>query len=220
MYPAGVARWQVSPKDFWEASCSDRFPGCFCGSYSIGNPKGSMPCANTVFGSSPEPQIVNDPKSLYQSPSGAQGPVFTQSCNRRRSCPEIRRSATRARMCCQTGRGRLENRIFGNGIFPEDCPDQILSSFIFTHGIALRHESPICRIETHACRRFSVHPALREHDQRPAHGETLSSGYSLDFNRQARWNRDALADGWRRSRASLRPVSHTFIISSAPLWCR
>ena len=179
-----------------------------------------MPCANTVFGNSPEPQIVNDPKSLYQSPSGAHGPVFTQSCNRRRSCREICRSATRARMCCQTGRGRLENRIFGNGILPEDCPDQILPGFILAHGIALRHEPPICRIETLACRRFSVYPALCEHDQRPAHGETLSSGYSLDLNRQVRWNRDALADGWRGSRTGLWAVSHTFIISSAPLWCR
>src|ERR1035437_6491544 len=123
-------------------------------------------------------------------------------------------------MCCQTGRGRLENRIFGNGILPEDCPDQILPGFILAHGIALRHEPPICRIETLACRRFSVYPALCEHDQRPAHGETLSSGYSLDLNRQVRWNRDALADGWRGSRTSLWAVSHTFIISSAPQWCR
>src|ERR1035437_7731402 len=205
---------------FWEASGSDRVSGYFSLSYSIADPKGAMPCANTVFGNSPEPQIVKDPKSLYQSPSGAHGPVFTQSCNRRRSCWEICRSATRARMCCQTGRGRLENRIFGNGILPEDCPDQILPGFILAHGIALRHEPPICRIETLACRRFSVYPALCEHDQRPAHGETLSSGYSLDLNRQVRWNRDALADGWRGSRTSLWAVSHTFIISSAPQWCR
>jgi hypothetical protein len=61
---------------------------------------------------------------------------------------------------------------------------------------------------------------LREHDQRPAHGETLSSGHSFDLNRQVRWNRDALADGWRGSRTGLRAVSHAFIISSAPLWCR
>jgi hypothetical protein len=74
---------------FGEASGSDRISGYFSLSYSIGDPKGSMPCANTVFGNSPEPQIVNDPKSLYQSPSGAHGPVFTQSCNRRRSCWEI-----------------------------------------------------------------------------------------------------------------------------------
>src|ERR1035437_1551613 len=74
---------------FWKASGSDRISGYFSLSYSIGDPKGSMPCANTVFGNSPEPQIVNDPKSLYQPPSGAHGPVFTQSCNRRRSCCEI-----------------------------------------------------------------------------------------------------------------------------------
>ncbi len=179
-----------------------------------------MPRANTVFGDSPEPQMVNDPKSLYQSPSGADGPAFTQSCNRQRSCREIRRSATRARMCCQTGRGRLENRIFGNGVLPEDCPDQLSPCFNFAPGIALRHELPICRIEAPARRRFSVHPALCEHDQRPAHGEMLLSGYSLDLNRQVRGNRDALADGRRRSRARLWPVSHTLIISSAPLWCR
>src|SRR5438067_2260361 len=31
-----------------------------------------MPSVRTVFGSSPEPQIMNDPKSLYQSPFGCQ----------------------------------------------------------------------------------------------------------------------------------------------------
>jgi len=27
-------------------------------------------------------------------------------------------------ICSHTGRGRLADRIFGNGILPEDCPDQ------------------------------------------------------------------------------------------------
>jgi hypothetical protein len=31
----------------------------------MADPKGAMPGANTVFGYSPEPQIVNDPKSWY-----------------------------------------------------------------------------------------------------------------------------------------------------------
>ena len=35
---------------------------------------------STVFGNSPEPQIINEPKSLYQSPSGAHGAAFTHSC--------------------------------------------------------------------------------------------------------------------------------------------
>src|ERR1017187_7573916 len=57
--------------------------------YSMRVPNGAMPPVNTVFGNSPEPQIMNEPKSLYQSPAGAQGPAFTQSCNRRRSWREI-----------------------------------------------------------------------------------------------------------------------------------
>jgi len=57
--------------------------------YSIRVPNGAMPFDSTVFGNSPVPQIRNEPKSLYQSPSGEQGPVFTQSCNLRRSWSEI-----------------------------------------------------------------------------------------------------------------------------------
>src|ERR1039457_3575207 len=97
-----------------------------------------MPFVSTVFGTSPEPPIVNDPKSLYQSPSGAHGPAFTQSCNRRRSWREIRRSSTRARMCSQTGRGRLENGIFGNCVFPENGPDQILTRLALWLGGGVR----------------------------------------------------------------------------------
>ena len=57
--------------------------------YLISVPKGIIPFPRTVLGSSPEPQIIKDPKSLYQSPSGAQGPALTQSCNRWRSPIEI-----------------------------------------------------------------------------------------------------------------------------------
>ena len=57
----------------------------FHSSYSIRLPNGAMPLVSTVFGNSPVPQIMNEPKSLYQSPSGAHGAAFTHSCNRRRS---------------------------------------------------------------------------------------------------------------------------------------
>ena len=137
-----------------------RLAQIFHDSYSIRAPNGAMPSVSTVFGNSPEPQIMKEPKSLYQSPSGAHGPPFTQSCNRRRSWREILRSSTRARMCSQTGRGRSENRIFGNGILPEDCPDQILPCFPLALGIGLGHEPAISRIEIVPCRRFSIHPAL------------------------------------------------------------
>src|ERR1019366_3792552 len=167
--------------------------------FAIRVPNGALPFVSTVFGNSPEPQIVNDPKSLYQSPSGAHGPAFTQSCNRRRSWREIRRSSTWARMCSQTGCGRLENRIFGNGVVPEDCPDQILPRFALALGIGLIHETAIRRVEILARCRFSLHSALREHNQGSAHRKMLFPGHTLDLNCQLRRNRDALADGWRRS---------------------
>ena len=63
---------------------------------------------------------------LYQSPSGACGSVSTQFFNYYNSENEIARSATRSKMCCQTGPGRLANRIFGNRVLPEDRADQIL----------------------------------------------------------------------------------------------
>jgi len=167
--------------------------------YSIRVPNGAMPLVSTVFGSSPEPQMMNDPKSLYHSPAGAHGPAFTQSCNRRRSCSEIWRSSTRARMCSQTGWGRLENRIFGNGVFPEDGADQIFPGFALASAIGLDHESAIRCVEILACRCFSFHSALCEHDQGSALGQVLLPGHALDLNRQFRRNGDALADGWGRS---------------------
>lgn len=39
--------------------------------YSMGSPKGFMPFSRTVLGNWPVPQRMNEPKSLYQSPSGA-----------------------------------------------------------------------------------------------------------------------------------------------------
>ena len=69
----------------------------------------------------------------------------------------------------QTGRGRLENRIFGNSILPEDGFDQIFTGFAFAVAIGLRHEAAISRIEIIARGRFSLNSALREHNQRAAH---------------------------------------------------
>jgi len=150
---------------------------------------------STVFGNSPEPQIVNEPKSLYQSPSGAHGPAFTQDCNRRRSRREIRRSSTRARMCSQTGRGRLENRIFGNSVLPENRPDQILPRFTFALGIGLGKEPAICSIETLPRRGFCLYSALGQYHQCPTHRKVLFPGNSFDLHCQFRGNGNALADG-------------------------
>ncbi len=64
--------------------------------YGMGSPKGFMSFSSTVFGNSPDPQRMKDPKSLYQSPSGATGFVRVHACNAIRSDSEIRRSSTRS----------------------------------------------------------------------------------------------------------------------------
>ena len=102
-------------------------------------------------------------------------------------------------MCSQTGRGRLEKRIFGNGVFPEDGSDQVLSRFAFALGIGLAHEPPIGRIGISARCGFRLGPALRKDDQGPALRKMLLPGHALDLNCQLRRNGDTLANGRCRS---------------------
>ena len=97
-------------------------------------------------------------------------------------------------MCSQTGCGRLENQIFGNCVFSENGPDQILTRLAFALGIGLSHEPAISRIEILPRCSFSLHSALRERNQCPAHRQMLFPGYPLDLNCQLRWDGDAL---WR-----------------------
>src|SRR5688572_14602913 len=132
-----------------------------------------MPFVSTVFGSSPEPHRMKEPKSLYQSPSGAAGPVPTEYCNLRRSSSEMCRSSTRLRMCSHTGRGRLANRIFGNCIPSEDGPDQLLPGLVLRLGIGLGKEASIARVQVLSGRRLGLYAALRKHHERPAHREML-----------------------------------------------
>jgi hypothetical protein len=98
-------------------------------------------------------------------------------------------------MRSQTGRGRLEKRIFGNGVLPEDRSDQVLSRFVFALGIGLRHEPTVSGIEVSTRYRFRIHSALRERDQGPAPCQMLFPGHALDFNGQLRRKGDTLADG-------------------------
>jgi len=51
------------------------------GVLQIFTPLAGWPRSRKVFGYLPSPQILNDPKSLYQSPSGASGWVSRQSFN-------------------------------------------------------------------------------------------------------------------------------------------
>lgn len=136
--------------------------------YSVGVPNGCRPLARTVFGISPEPQRMNDPKSFYQSPAGPCGAVFTQSCRRRRSARETCRSATRSSRCSQTGRGRSANRIFGNCVSSEDGPDQILARVVLSGRVGFRDKSLVSDFQAFASSRFGLDAFLGERDQRPA----------------------------------------------------
>ena len=48
-------------------------------SQSTTSPNGFIPFSKTVFGNLPVPHKMKEPKSLYQSPSGATGPVRTHA---------------------------------------------------------------------------------------------------------------------------------------------
>jgi hypothetical protein len=84
-----------------------------------------------------KPLAQKDPKSLYQSPSGATGPEAVHFWNRRRSDNGIRRSSTRLSNCCHSGRGRSANRIVGSSVRPENDPDHILDRGFLLVGFPL-----------------------------------------------------------------------------------
>src|ERR1039458_107266 len=54
-------------------------PVATCRCYSISSPNAFMFLVSTVLGYFPEPHKLKEPKSLYQSPSGATGPDPTHS---------------------------------------------------------------------------------------------------------------------------------------------
>ena len=129
---------------------------------------------NIVLGNSPVPQSTKEPKSLYQSPSGPSGAVFTHSCKRPKSSRLTYRSATRVRRCSQTGRGRLANRIFGNRLGPKNSADQILACLSFAVRIRLRQEAMIRCIEVLSSLCFGLDTPLRKLDKRPAVSSSAS----------------------------------------------
>jgi len=62
------------------------------------------------------------------------------------------------------GRGKLENRIFDNGVSPENRSYQILSCLVFPCGILFAHETAGSTFEVFLSVRFSKHPELGELD--------------------------------------------------------
>jgi hypothetical protein len=135
---------------------------------------------------------MKEPKSLYQSPSGASGSVSTQFFKRCNSENEIARSATRYKRCCQTGAGRLANRIFGNCAHPEDRADQIFSSLALSDRVGLIHKLFVRRLHIGSGGGFGFNASFREADQSAAHRQMPLFRNTPDLNGQSGRNRHAL----------------------------
>ena len=159
------------------------------------DPNGFIPCFSTVFGYSPVPQMMNEPKSLYQPPSGAHGSVMTQLRSLCRSSRVIARSATRFRMCSHNGRGRLANRIFGNRRSPEDRPDQIFADFDLLRRVPFGHEVLVGSRESAACCGLRFDASLGKRYQRPTHGHVAFLCHAPHFTHELRRDRHTLSYG-------------------------
>jgi len=105
----------------------------------------------------------------------------------------IARSATRFKICSQSGRGRLEKRIFGNCIPSEDCLDKFLAGLTFLFRIG-GHELLISRSQPGPSRRFRFHTPFRKRHESATHRYFPLLRYALYFQCQLRGNSDALAD--------------------------
>src|SRR5213594_3975456 len=121
-----------------------------------------MPLVRNVVGYSPLPHSLKEPKSLYQSPSGAFGSSFTQASRRRRSASGIPRSSTRSRMWRHKPRGRSENRIFGNCVFPKNGANQVLSGFFLFRRLLFLQKPSVGGLEIFLGVQFSSNSSLRQ----------------------------------------------------------
>jgi hypothetical protein len=77
------------------------------GFYLISSPRTACPLSRKVFGYFPSPQILNDPKSLNHSPSGASGSDSRHCFSRYKSSGAIFRSAARSKRWSLRDTGRL-----------------------------------------------------------------------------------------------------------------
>jgi len=70
--------------------------------YSTSSPWAGWPFSRNVFGNRPSPQSLNDPKSLYQAPSGTSGECLRHSSSANRSSTVIFRSFARSKRCSRS----------------------------------------------------------------------------------------------------------------------
>ena len=169
--------------------------------------------ANNLSPSERERSLALREDSLRKLPGTADHGMSRRLCTNRPPAPsgrnsptpatpkvleKIWRSSTRARMCSQSGRGRLEKRIFGNSVLSEDCPDQVLSRFALAFRVGLAHETPVSRIDVRA----RLQSPLCKRHQRAADCQVLLPGHALNLNSQSRRNRRPRLPRRSRSPAS------------------
>ncbi len=80
-------------------------------------------------------------------------------------------SCVRARRCRQIAGGRLEKRIFGNGILSEDCSDQVLACFPFAGRVTFVQEMFVRAFENLFGVQLRANASFGEGHERTAHGE-------------------------------------------------
>lgn len=187
---------------------------------SIRSPNGFMVFNKTVFGNSPLPHSLKEPESLCQSPSGANGCDLTQTSNSCRSRKGTWRSSTRSRMCCQTARGRLENRILGNRLVSEDGSNQVTSGLVLLRRISFFEKSLIGSFQALLFVLFGANAAFGKGDQRAANCQLAFFGHAAHCRRQGRGNRDALPNRSRcLSGCGSMVYRHNSIVpTAAPVW--
>ena len=107
----------------------------------------------------------------------------------------MRRSLTRSSRCCQRPRGRSENRIFGNCVFPKNCANQVSPGFVFPRRFLLLQKPPVGGLEVLLGVSFGLSASLREDHEGTADGEMTFLGDAPHFSRQRRRDGNALANG-------------------------
>lgn len=86
---------------------------------------------------------MKEPKSLYQSPSGAMGFAASQSCKPNRSSTRIERSFERCAKCVLMPRGKLVNWILGKSVLPKDRSHKVVAGLFYPLGIGFNTEAII-----------------------------------------------------------------------------
>jgi len=118
-------------------------------------------------------------------------------------------------------RGRLEKRIFGNRILPEDRPNQIPAGFVFPGGFQFFHKPLVGGPKALFGIGFRSNAAFGEDNESPADSEVSFLGDAPDLSGERCRNGHTLTYwfSFGLSRVWPRTAGHDDIVSwHAPLW--